>query len=180
MRNANWTVSMIIAFLLVLIWSGCAKKNINPENNLSYKIGLWNYNYSFSESPKIFGGFYRSIDARQISGGFLIYANYTETTHNTINISFLNTVNDLPQDYYAVSDGNLFITMDNYKGPHGDFFILDGTDKDGYFKFDHVSEDYIEGSFSFKMIRADRDDLTITSPKKSIHLKKGKFRIQVH
>lgn len=180
MKKTNWIMLLILVSLFSSLGSSCGKKEIDPENNLSYKIGIKNYNYSYSQSRQIFGGYYRSIDARQISGGFILYANYTATSHNTINISFRNTVNDLPQDYYAVSDGNMWITLDNFKGPHGDFFILDLSDKDGYMKFDHVSKEYIEGSFSFKMIRADRDDQTITAPKKVIHLKKGKFRIKVH
>lgn len=70
--------------------------------------------------------------------------------------------------------------MNKYKGPDGDFYVLDIQDKNGYFKFSHVSEEYIEGSFSFKMVKADRDNPHIIYPNQSIHLKRGKFRMKVH
>lgn len=110
----------------------------------------------------------------------MINTNYTETTHNTMYFQFYNTVNDLPQTYYAISDGSVFISMDSYKGPNGDYYIRDLSDNDGYIQFDHISEAYVEGNFSFKMVKADPITNAIKTPKKTIHLKTGKFRIVVN
>src|SRR5690606_28022817 len=144
-----------------------------------YQIKRKKYQYEYKTYPALFGGSYRTIDARQISGGFVMYANYTETTHNTIDIIFHNTTDDLPKLNSTVANGDFFVTLDHYKGPHGDFYVLDKRYQ-GYFRFTHASDEYVEGTFDFKMVKANPNDYHDINPDKTIHLKNGKFKIQVY
>lgn len=45
---------------------------------------------------------------------------------------------------------------------------------------DHVSAEYVEGSFEFTLVKSDRNNMADIDPGKTIHLKKGKFRIKVN
>lgn len=72
MKNRMSYSWLLLSVLFIQILSSCEKQDIDPENNLSYQIGNKKYQYAYSESRGLFGGFYRTIDASQISGGFLI------------------------------------------------------------------------------------------------------------
>ncbi|GEM_PF-1859687 len=172
---------MILLVIFVAAgFTGCRKTDIDPDNNLSYQIGAKKYHYPYTSTPGLFGGAWRSIEAISVMGGFYMDANYTSRSHNTLHISFGNTVNDLPQAYYAIRDGQVFISMDNYKQKDDGFYIVDPRDKDAYIKFDHVSSEYVEGSFEFTLVKSDRNNMALIDPGKTIRLKKGKFRIKVN
>ncbi len=173
-------LAALFVTLAVVIFPGCRKTEIDPENHLSYQIGWKTYQYPFLNTPGLFGSTWRSIEAKSVTGGFYIEANYSSISHNTLHISFVNTVNDLPQTYYAIPDGQVWISMDNYKQKDGNFYIVDSRDASAYIKFDHVSAEYVEGSFEFTLVKSDKNNLSNIDPGKTIHLKKGKFRIKVN
>jgi|SRR5690606_39571746 len=180
MQITNRIITCILIVVLITLNLGCEKKTINPENNFSYKIKNKTYNHEYFSYPALFGGDFHSIYARQISGGFVIETNFTQTTHNTIKMFFVNRDFDLPLNYYGSDDPNFFCSIDDYKGPGGGYYVLDKSYKEGYIKFSHVSEDYVEGSFHLQFIAADKNNPLITNPSKKTTLKNGKFRIVVH
>lgn len=170
----------ILLALMVLFQISCRKSNLDPNNQLSYKIGLKNYKYSYYESPQLFGGYYRSIKAENYTTSFVIYANYTAYTHNTLNFYFNKDNLGLLQSVYSVEDPMFFVTLDDYKGAGGNFYILDPRYKKGFVKFTHISEKYVEGTFDFKMVKSDANDLNNIDYSNTIHLKKGQFKIQIY
>lgn len=180
--NDEWSPTRMVLFamLVLTVFSGCRKTPIDPENRLSYQVGLKKYNYPFLSTPGLFGSTWRSIEAISVIGGFYINANYSSVSHNTLYISFANTVNDLPQSYYAIPDGQVWIKMEDYKQKDDGFYIVDLRDKDAYIKFDHVSAEYVEGSFDFTLVKSDPDNIANIQPGKTIRLKNGKFRIKVN
>lgn len=177
LNNRIFTFLYIFVFITSIL--GCKKTTINPEYTFSYKINYKTYNHEYFTSPGLFGG-YQSIEARQISGGFVIATNYTHTSHNTVEMYFVNRDFDLPLNHYGSDDPNFSCTLDNYKGPNGGYYVLDRSFKAGYIKFSHVSEEYVEGTFHLRFIAADKSNPLITNPEKKTTLKNGKFRIAVH
>lgn len=181
--NNKWQPSrmLLCLILVILAFAGCRKTTpTDPDNRLSYQVGLKKYNYPFLSTPGLFGGTWRSIEAISVMGGFYINANYSSISHNTLHISFGNTVNDLPRSYYAIPDGQVWIKMENYKQKDDGFYIVDPRDKAAYIKFDHVSAEYVEGSFDFTLVKSDPGNITNIQPGKTIRLKNGKFRIKVN
>lgn len=56
--NDVWSLTRMVLFtiLVLAVFSGCRKTPIDPDNRLSYQIGLKKYNYPFLSTPGLFGG----------------------------------------------------------------------------------------------------------------------------